>query len=235
MNTRHPRNQNLSLHYDSAWNGFPVYASYDRPLVNEYLSRIHEVICHSIRQYPRSFVIRFELRFPHYWPEQDTGVISRFFESLTAKIEADLNRRARSGKRVHWTRVRYVWVKERDSAIHWHYHVAILVNRDTYFTLGTIREDDSDIWVDVPKDPCVRDSISMADRIIEAFASALRCDPNLVRGVVHFTQDGCYSIDANSAEYCDQFCTTFLRLSYLAKAATKDYGDGSNWFGCSRG
>ncbi|MFZ5757929.1 MAG: inovirus Gp2 family protein [Pseudomonadota bacterium] len=235
MKNRHSANLNLKLHYQATWHDYSVQASIDRPLVELYLWNIFKTMNYAVQEFPRTVVFRFDLRFPFYWPAVDTGVISRFFESLCAKIEADLNRKARDGKRVHPNRVRYVWVKEINDSENLHYHVAILVNLDTYATLGKFRENDADLWVDMPKDPKAEKHYGLGEMINSAFASALRCEPYMVRGAVNFTRDGRYKIDKGSNDYDDQFAAAFWRLSYLAKAETKSYGDWSNWFGSSRG
>jgi hypothetical protein len=234
MSTRHPYNTNLSLHSDSHWNGLPVMASPKRPLIDQYLARIHETLSRSLEEYPRSFAIRFDLRFPMYSHDDDSSVISRFVASLDAKIQADIERRLREGKAVRPCRLRYVWVKEINTAYHCHYHVVIFLNRDTYATLGTLYPDDTECFVDVPRDPQLAVRRGMAERIVEAYASALRIDVNHARGLAHFPDDCCYDVDVNSARYVQQFMALFLRASYLAKATTKEYGDGTNWFGSSR-
>lgn len=72
-------------------------------------------------------------------------------------------------------------------------------------------------------------------RIVRAWASELGCAPEAIPGLVHFPKNCVYKIDRNSVDYVAQFQKVFKRLSYFAKADTKHYDDGSNWFGCSRG
>lgn len=231
---RHQFNSNLHLHHDTQWNNLPVLDKF-LPLSENYLQRIHDTLSHCVSEYPRTCAIRFDLRFPEGWPPYDTKVISRFIDSLKEQIAADLARKHREGKRVSDTRLRYVWVKERDSALNWHYHVAIFINRDAYFTLGKIRSQLGFGWEDFPH--CVEavTGVNMADRIVRAWASALGCYPEEVYRAVHFPKNCVYKIDRNSLDYNDQFQEVFRRLSYFAKADTKHYDDGSNWFGCSRG
>lgn len=233
MNRRHPNNSNLVLHYGNKWNGLPVQSEHG-PLVENYLVRIHETMGYSLRDSASVSAMRFDLRIPWYWPETDTGVITRFIESLRAQIDADERRKSRQGIRVHPARLRYVWVRERDSAIHWHYHVVIFVNRDAYFTLGQFRQHSEDTWIDVPRDAYGDTADNMSERILRAWASALGCSIEQIAGVLHFSDNGVYSIKLNSPDYCKQFADAFYRLSYMAKADTKQYGDSSNNFGCSR-
>lgn len=234
MNKRHHSNSNLILHYGGDWNGLPVQCEYG-PLVVNYLQRIHETLGYSLNEYPRTCAMRFELRFPWYWPESDTAVISRFFDSLNSQIEADENRRIRAGKRVHKTRLRYAWVKERDGSWHWHYHVVIFVNRDAYCTFGNYRKDQVESWLDMPRDHYADKPVSMAEKIVNAWASALRCTPEQLAGVLNFSNNGVYAVNVNASNYVEQFVELFHRLSYLAKVDTKHYGDAGKSFGSSRG
>lgn len=231
---RHSDNPNLILHCEPYWRGLPVQ-SHCGQLVENYLVRIHETIMLSLHEYPRLAAFRFELRFPCYWPETDTAVITRFMESLKAKLEASENRRIRAGRRVHPSRVRFVWVKERDGAVHWHYHVVLLLNKDAYYSFGLLGESCEDAWLDVPRDPQAERSNCLADCIVNAWASALGARPEQVRGVLHFSDNGTHHVNVNAVDYVHQFETLFHRVSYLAKARTKEYGDCSNAFGCSRG
>lgn len=234
MSKRHPNNSNLHLHYEDTWNGLPVYTGRG-PLILNYLIQMYETLSLSIHQYPSTCAIFFVLRFPAYWSDSDAKVISRFIDSLKSQIENDLLSRQRAGKRVHHTRLRYVWVKERDGALNFHYHVAIFVNRETYFTLGNIKSRTDSSWDDYPYCLEARDRVNMADRIIGAWASALNCRHDQAVGAVHFLENGVYKIDRNSPGYVQQFQNVFYRLSYFAKKETKEYGDRSNSFGCSRG
>lgn len=232
MRLRHPDNHNLPYHSDSTWNGLPVLDKYV-PLIRPYLSSIHEVMQRAVQEHPRTFGVRFDLHFPVGWNALDGDTISRFIDSLKAQIAADLYRRRQERKdgRVHPCRLRYVWVKEQDASAAPHYHVFIFLNRDAYFSLGNFQVQQT-VWEDMPPAP---GKANMAERIHKAWASALGLQSLMVRGLVHFPLKCCYTIDANSLNFEEQFHEAFQRASYFAKARTKRYGDGSNKFGCSRG
>lgn len=231
---RHRDNSNLILHYEPYWHGLPVQTQHG-PLVDHYLGRMHETVGRALNEYPRLSAFRFDLRFPCYWPEGDGAVIGRFMESLKARLEASENRRRRAGRRVHPSRVRYVWVKERDSAVNWHYHVVLLINKDAYHSFGRFSEHLEDAWLDVPQDPRAERSDCLAECIVGAWASALHAQPDQVRGALHFSENGTYYVNVNSFEYFQQYEALFHRISYMAKAETKQYGDSGNFFGCSCG
>lgn len=76
----------------------------------------------------------------------------------------------------------------------------------------------------------------MISRMQEAWASALECEVGQVRGLVEIPKNAEYRVDREvrpgNVDYLPEL---FHRASYLCKAATKRYGDGSHGFGCSRG
>lgn len=234
MNHRHSSNRNLTLHTASTWNGYPVQTKCG-PLIVNYLDRIRQVIKRAVNIHPRTCVFRCELKFPDNDYEPDTAAISRFIDSLKKQVVAHEARKLREGKRVHSSHLSYVWVKERDSSAHWHYHVALFVNCDAYFTLGTFKPihgwNDSELSGAYSPDS---DERNMSDRIRMAWASALDLHLQDTRGLVHFPKKPTYHLNVKDSNYDRQFDDVFHRLSYFAKANTKHFGDWSNNFGSSR-
>lgn len=230
MSQRHPSNRNLTLFNENEWHGLSVYT--DRgPLIENYLERAHRVLLDAVAEYPRSSLIRCDLRVPQGRDEPDAGVISRFLASLQAQLDADADRKWMAGQRVHPCKLRHIWAREQDSAIHGHYHVALLLNRDAYFSLGDLRNRAPESGRG--KQPESDVTRNMAGRIRKAWASALRLTPEEAAGLVHFPENPVYRIDANSPDFGQQFASAFYRVSYLTKAHTKHYGDGLKSFGCS--
>jgi hypothetical protein len=234
MNHRHSSNRNLTLHTESTWDGLPVQTKCGSLIVN-YLDRIRLVIKRAVKNHPRTCVFRCELSFPDNDYEPDTAVISRFIDSLKAQIKAHESRKSREGRRIHFCHLRYVWVKERDSSRVWHYHVALFVNRDAYFTLGLLKSMRS-LSVNDYSESSVNDtdSTNMSDRIRLAWASALDLRLSETRGLVHFPKNPTYCLDANDRDFDEQFDDVFHRLSYFAKVKTKHFGEWSKNFGSSR-
>lgn len=229
---RHPFNSNLRIHHGSVWNGRRVRRA-KGGLVIDYLSASLGVLEETVNEYRRSVMIRFDLHVPEEYLDLDPEVITRFINALKAKVSADLARKARDGGRVYPCRVRVVWAKERDDSIHPHYHIAITLNRDAYFTLGNLKttEEAEALW-SRGVDSELRENLT--DRIRAAWASALHIPRLEAVGMVHVPKNPVHTIDRNSDNYDQQFADAFRRLSYLAKARTKYYGDGSRHFGCSR-
>ncbi|EIH3976876.1 inovirus-type Gp2 protein, partial [Escherichia coli] len=67
----------------------------NQPIHNAYwLSRFESILNSALAQHRVVSLIRMDLRFPEYMPvtimdpDSDSAVISRFFESLKAKIQA---------------------------------------------------------------------------------------------------------------------------------------------------
>ncbi|EHS5635811.1 TPA: inovirus-type Gp2 protein, partial [Escherichia coli] len=70
----------------------------------------------------------------------DAAVISRFINALKARIDAYQKRKHREGKRVHPTTLHYVWAREfGECKGKKHYHLMLLVNRDTWCRAGDYR------------------------------------------------------------------------------------------------
>ncbi len=217
MTARLPQNKNLTFHSQATYQDLPVLEQRGG-LIENYLRSIDIAIRRSLAEYPRTYAIRVDLRLPPSKEPISSRVISKFIDSLKAQIRADLDGRRRRGVRVHPCRLRYIWVKERSEALQHHYHVLLLLNNDTYRRLGDFSAADG----------------NMAARIKKAWASALMLPLQSLGGLVHFPSNAEYRVNASSLGFDDEYKELFRRASYFAKAATKQYGGGSNSFGCSR-
>ncbi len=197
-------------------------------LNTEHLNRMIQTIHRALAQYPRTIAIRADLRLPggdnEYhtdidspccFVKADEGMISRFFRSLDAKINADLNKKRKQGHRAHSHTLRYCWVREYGAFEKPHYHVLILLNRDNYAHLGSY------------------DALqgNLASKIQQAWASAISVDLFTHSGLVHFPQSPVYLLNSHS-----DYTTMKLinRLEYLAKRKSKHYQRERRSFGCSQ-
>jgi hypothetical protein len=223
MNTRLKANPNLTLFTDRYFQGMKVQVAHG-PLVLSYLESMNQVLQNTVYDHKRTLAIRVDLRLPNSinCPDvplaYDNSVMSRFIESLKAQIKADQIKRFRMGKRAFKCTVRVIWVAEHDSSMNNHWHIVILINNDCYDCLGDITADKG----------------NMAARIKQAWASALGLELRETAGLVHFTNNGVFRLDVNSKTYNDDYCNLFFAISYLAKAKTKHFGDGTKSFGCTR-
>ena len=67
--------------------------------------------------------------------------MSRFIESLTAKVRHNRACAKERDPSSPDTDLRYVWAREASQDGRVHYHVAILLNRDAFFTLGGFKSE----------------------------------------------------------------------------------------------
>lgn len=214
-----PSNRNQTLHYEGTFRGLPVQTDHG-PLVADYLDALYFVLQKSLAAHRRVCAFRFDLRFPIGMEAWDdiirNALMTRFMESLKAKIRHDRQRAKERRDYAHDTDVRYVWAREvglLDGRVH--YHVAVLVNGDAYFALGKLNSDRQ----------------NMASRIQAAWASALGLPLERTMGLVHFPDNAVYRFDQCSPLEVADF---FHRASYLCKANTKQFGLGHHGFGTSR-
>lgn len=213
-----PFNTNQHLYFENTYRGLPVM-QHRGPLVEQYLGTLHRVVYQALYAHRRLCAIRFDLRFPvEMFSASDATtnqVMSRFIESLKAKVRHNRACAKERDPSSPDTDLRYVWAREASQDGRVHYHVAILLNRDAFFTLGHFTSDKP----------------NMAKRIVEAWASALGLPAECSGGLVHFPQNAVYRFDANSQ---DDLAAFFYRVSYLCKADTKHFGHGHHGFGASR-
>lgn len=186
-----------------------------------YISKIDTVIRKSLIAHNRTSVIRIDLRFPTEvnFHSNDSKAITRFIESLKAKIDADLKRKSNKWGRHCSSHVNYIWVKEiGEKNNNKHYHVLLLVNKDIYHTLGNYDQDEPNLGI----------------LIQQAWCSAINAAYPENRYLAHFPDNPTYWLDAHSPEIEKQISALNERCLYLAKHHTKQYGEGERSFGCSR-
>lgn len=216
--SRHPDNTNLILHNGSTFQDWPVQID-KGPFIQQYLNRLQQTIQCALTQYPRVFAFRLDLRFPVGAQLPDDAytneVIGRFLDSFKAKVAHNRSQARQLNPYAHDSKVRYVWAREQGQHGKPHYHVAIMLNRDAFTALG--------------KFEAGRDN--MFNRLEGAWASALGLPVETVKGLVEIPSNPSYFLNVGELEGQSSF---FYRTSYLCKAATKAFGDGSHAFGASR-
>jgi hypothetical protein len=217
MNIRLHSNTNLIIHTTDNYDGLPVQTQHG-PLIENYLNQFQVTLQNAVDDHPRTCAMRVDLRLPIQEEPTSPRIMSKFFDSLKAQIKADLKKRKKENGRVHPCSVRYIWVKEKNDALKSHYHVLILVNNDCYNSLGRFDKTEGNI----------------AARIKKAWSSALGYHTADIGGLVHFPTNPIYNVNKNSPSFDYDFAELFYRVSYFAKAATKNFGDYSNAFGSSR-
>ncbi|MED5525613.1 MAG: inovirus Gp2 family protein [Pseudomonadota bacterium] len=203
-------------------------------LNQDYLDNIKSVLDSSLAEHSRTLVLRFDLHLPFVTDgcpflgrdillneaRTDSKVITRFIESLKARIRYDLIRRRREGKRVHPTSLRYVRVTEVGKSGRPHFHFAIFLNADSYYMGHSNYKSDNGI-------------IGM---LRKAWKSALNLPIEECRSLVYIPDNPFYVINRNApgSLFKDKYEEALYRLSYLAKFDTKVSMPGWRNFSCSQ-
>lgn len=203
------------------------------PLNPHYLQRIEDTVYGALSIHPRLTAIRVDLRIPDclgysddvmnrdmplFFANIGPNLIKRFIESLKAQIEAQQYMKAREGKRHYDCKLQYIWVREQNQALKDHYHMALMLNKDCFYSLGSYNTTGTLAWM-----------------IKKAWASALDVDVDDFCTLVHFPENPVYRLNHNAphTEFMSQLYPLLRRLSYLAKERTKVYGARKRNFGCS--
>ncbi|WP_373225149.1 inovirus Gp2 family protein [Enterobacter cloacae complex sp. ESBL7] len=186
----------------------------------DYQKAFYDVIRNATEEFPRTVALRVDLRFPRRYQYGDSNKeVTRFIESLKAKLLVDCQRKNRRWKRNRSNRLRYVWVREvGERNRRKHYHVLLLLNKDFYRGAGRYNADDS-----------------LYALIQQAWCSALGLDADKYSGLANMAHGGCYYLNRKSPNYMQQLTDLLKRMDYLAKNHTKCYGDGYRSIGMSRG
>ena len=206
-----------------AWLGLPVQKDLEQ-LHAHYLERIHDLLIDCLKEHPRWTVIRVDLHVSGSQIIPET-VIKRFIGSLKAQLNHVRKVAQYSGKRGYDPMLRYVWVREWSQAGKPHYHLALLINRDAYFSLGNYsRLNDLEREYDE----------MLAGRIYKAWGVALGVDWRVSKSGVYFPERPVSALRGSGVNALRQLYGVFYRLSYFAKLATKRYGEDGRNFGMSQ-
>lgn len=198
-------------------------------LNKKYVRRIQDTIKGCLDEYPRTIVLRMDLRLPDIDDKlynADASVITRFTISLRAQIVADQLRKRKAGKRIHDCRVRLIWVREFNACGKKHYHVALLLNREAYAYPGSYTRRNGSY------------THCLAIMIMEAWVRSLGLNNGQNHeqyySLIEFPTNGCYHLSRNKKDFVFQSSAVTERLKYLAKDYSKDNSDGHRNFGCSQ-
>lgn len=189
------------------------------PFNTTYLQRMLGVIDNAIAQHPRTMAVRVDLRLPDDNCNRNSGLISRFIESLNAKIDARYRNKIKNGIRSYPCQLRYAWFgKWRNK-------------REVPLPHGTFREQRHIQWTW----ELWRRGTGLASLIREAWLSALQLGPYPeYRTLVHIPDNPLYYLDVNNLDYKTVYDKLTFRLSYFAKERTKSYSRNERSFGCSQ-
>lgn len=217
MTSRLNTNTNLKLFTNNQYKGLWVYTQ-KGALVENYLEGCMATLSQALSSHPRTLAIRIDLRFPVNAVKTDEASITRFMASLRAQIKADQLRKTKNNQRVHPCGLRFIWTREKDTALYHHYHVLLLLNADSYNCLGNYKATEG----------------NMVARIKNAWASAIGVPTADLGGAVFFPDNPIYLLNINAIDYAQVYQKLFYRVSYFTKVATKQYGQKVRHFGRSR-
>ena len=203
-----------------------IYDSEYGSHVKSYKERIIDVINKSVNEHSRTLAIRVDLHDPVILDNGDTisciantdsGSISRFTNSLKAKLAADEQRKRKEGKRVHPNTLRYAWVREFTKNGKRHFHIFLFFNKDAYYHLGhfNLNED------------------TLRTMITSAWCSALSLTTEEGQHLVQYPSNGKYTLNRDhilNDIYPDDLLN---RIDYLTKVKSKNFDDGYRTFGSS--
>ena len=186
--------------YQANYDGYPIFASLDSDgHYVDILERNLQLLTFMTQKHSQTLVVRLDIRFPDGMliPE-DNSCFQYFIENYRRYMVR------------HKFDPYYLWVRERNKAVHHHYHCYFLLNGNNirYLLLNS-------------KDSQENKKPSKAD---ELWAAACGL-PEPIKGLVHITE-----IEVNGYSQRgimvhrndrDAFADAFAFVGYLAKVATK--------------
>lgn len=198
-------------------------------LNKKHVTRIKDTFDNAFDVYSRVLLLRIDLRMPDIdssMYSDDASVITRFISSLKAKIEADLTRKQKAGKRIYPCNLITVWCREFGENNKKHYHVALLLNQAVYAYPGSYKSVDG------------KYHHNLAYMIMSAWVSALQIKDPINPSqhyfpLVHFPEKCYYHLRKDGNGFDNDLNDAIERLNYLAKDYSKDNSDGKRNFGCS--
>jgi hypothetical protein len=203
-----------------------IYDSEYGSHVKTYKERIIDVIKKSVKEHSRTLAIRVDLHDPIILDNGDTiscnantdsGSISRFTNSLKAKLAADEQRKRKEGKRVHPNTLRYAWVREFTKNGKRHFHIFLFFNKDAYYHLGDFNLNED----------------TLRTMITSAWCSALSLTTEEGQNLVQYPSNGKYILNRDDI-LNDIYPGDLLnRIDYLTKVKSKIFDDGYRTFGSS--
>lgn len=227
-------NKNLEVTLDPSYAGHNIKTAYKNKknnklfqglLIKPYLGKLIKLIYAHTWKYPRTLAVRFELLYPKKYSKMPTNEhITQFFKSLNYRIDKQQEAKRKAGKRIHQTDVNYCWVKEQDSSKNPHYHVLLLLNKDSYQGLGLYSDPDS-----------------LKGLMRQSWGAALGLSFEETKGIVSSSASKydksvkpLHYVNRNSKDFDGQLDDLIFRSSYLCKVKSKNFlQNRSRNFGCS--
>lgn len=245
INRRKRISQRSHLHayWDKHFYAYPVQQDVLKGAqVKEYLESTLEFLAYMQHQYSQCFALRVDLRFPQdtwcpSWVESNTAV-QLFLNHLDYEISQA------NGK--HSRKLHYIWAREHNDQqrryspqeSHFvdqeadltkpHYHLLIVLNRDSFNTLGHIFPTRNGPWAGTYADQC------LAHRIQRSWSHALGNRPHIrMPGLVEFAKDitgSPISFTFRRQQGLMGLKEVMYAASYLCKEYSKDFASPARCF-----
>lgn len=189
----------------------------------DYLNKIKQTIHKALMSHRRITAIRVDLRFPTYkddeFPYQDdSGVITRFIESLKAQLKFDIPKKALQWNRKLSCKLHNVWVREFGEINgKKHYHVILFFNKDVYHTVGNFKQESGTVYSMVQK----------------AWFGAMKLPYRKSKPLAHFPDKCVAYFTDKDIDILNENEWVIRQSNYLSKNHTKVI-DGERSFGRSR-
>lgn len=189
-----------------------------------YIDKIEATLKKALKSHRRITAIRIDLRLPTYRDDEfpyrdDSGVITRFIESLKAQIKVDVPKKSFQWQRKLTCQLHYVWVREFGEVNERkHYHLILLFNKDVYHTAGNFKQESGTVY-------------SMVQR---AWFSALNLPHRKTYPLAHFPDKSVAYLTEKDIDILNKNEWIIRQSNYLSKMHTKVFDDGERSFGCSR-
>lgn len=217
---------NTQIITGAEYHGLPVHRN--QSYYKDYLDRIIGVIDDALNTHRTVAVVRFDLHIPltnsrGEQVQDHRALVSRFLGSFKAKLSSLVIQRERRGGRAYSPKHFHVWASEQNISEQPHYHVALLINSQHFYSLGPYTDKARILYEK-------KQSKYLAQLIIEAWTSALEESVEKSRELIHFIPRITYVHRDNR----DDFAAAFQLLAYLAKVDTKHFGIGRRSFGASQ-
>lgn len=220
---RHPQNPDLRLHYDPLFNGQPVQTE-KGPLITNYLESTEITLTRARYANARTFVTRFDLRFPQVFNyqklNQSNNILATFWKNLDRLLAREC---------VNYRNMRYVWAREiGETNGKPHFHCLLLIDANAIKSIGSLQRSPDGTYTER----------GLYYRLVRCWAHALNRHPAEVEDLVWFAKfpppnKRLFQLVLSRDDH-DGWNYLFYASSYLCKAETTPIRQGFHVFSTNR-
>lgn len=216
------QDNNLNIYLGWQYEGFPVQRHIEYH-IEEYLEGTYRTMLNALLEYPKTCVVRVDLKIPKFYQSNSDRLILRFFEFLQVHIDTDLKKRNNYQQPLVVCKSRYVAARDLNLYQTEQYHILLTLNLDVYNGLNNEFDNVGG---------------NVFNKIGLAWAEALDNDFEFVLKyrLVHIPKDPVShinSIKGNPFNDSSEVAKTFLRFSHFTTTEGKSFNQGYSPFLCS--